>query len=209
MIHDYHYIPGTSPTGIPLVLLHGSGGTEQELIPLATKLAPGSPMLGIRGTVAIDGGFAFFHRRPDRSIDEADISSRLPVLAEFMSGACVRHEFCKAPIAVGFSNGAIMAAALLLTHPALLSGAMLLRPLSPFIQDSPARLDGTPVLIIDGEKDTRRSPGDGARLAERLARAGAIVTHRVLPVGHSITSIDEHIAKEWCGNLDQRVTVSD
>jgi phospholipase/carboxylesterase len=198
MIHDYHYVPGTSPAGTPMVLLHGSGGTERELIPLATKLAPGSPLLGVRGTVAIDGGFAFFHRRPDRSIDEADIGLRVPVLAEFISTACVRNKFSKAPIAVGFSNGAIMVAALLLAQPALLSGAILFRPLSPFIQDSSIQLDGTPVLIIDGEKDSRRSPGDGARLAERLVRAGAIVTHRVLPVGHLITIIDEQIAKEWC-----------
>ena len=155
-------------------------------------------MLGVRGTVSIDGGFAFFHRRPDRSIDEADIGSRIPVLAEFISTARVRYEFSRAPIAVGFSNGAIMAAALLLTHPALLSGAALFRPLSPFIHDLPIRLNGMPVLIIDGEKDTRRSPGDGGRLAERLVRAGAIVTHRVLPVGHSITAIDEQIAKDWC-----------
>jgi phospholipase/carboxylesterase len=199
--HDCRYISGASATGIPLVLLHGSGGTEQELIPLATKLAPGSPMLGIRGTVPIDGGFAFFHRRPDRSLDEADINSRVPVLAEFISAAGIHHEFAKPPIAVGFSNGAIMAAALLMTHPALLSGAVLFRPLSPFVEDLPVRIDGTPVLILDGEKDTRRAPGDGARLAERLVRAGAIVTHRVLPVGHSIRAIDEQIAREWFEGL--------
>jgi phospholipase/carboxylesterase len=61
----------------------------------------------------------------------------------------------------------------------------------------PTTLDGTPILIIDGEKDSRRSPGDGARLAEGLTRAGATVTHRVLPVGHSITAMDREIAREW------------
>jgi phospholipase/carboxylesterase len=75
--------------------------------------------------------------------------------------------------------------------------------LSPFTDDPGVRLDGIPVLIIDGEKDSRRSPGDGARLAERLLKAGANVTHRVLPVGHSITAMDEQIAKGWCGSLDQ------
>ena len=63
--------------------------------------------------------------------------------------------------------------------------------------DLPTGLDGTPVLIIDGEKDSRRSPGDGARLAERLTRAGAAVSHHVLPVGHSIAAMDQEIAREW------------
>jgi phospholipase/carboxylesterase len=178
-------------------VLHGSGGDEHDLVPLAEELAPRSPVLGVRGNVAIDGGFAFFHRFPDRTIDESDITARTPVLADFILAASARYSFTRAPIAIGFSNGAIMAAALLLTHPCLLAGAILFRPLSPFTGDRPTRLDSTPLLIIDGEKDSRRSPGDGARLAERLIRAGATVTHHVLPVGHSITALDREIAREW------------
>jgi phospholipase/carboxylesterase len=90
-----------------------------------------------------------------------------------------------------------MAAALLLTRPGLLAGAVLFRPLSPFQDDLPTYLYGAPVLIIDGEKDSRRSSGDGARPANRLTRAGAMVTHHVLPVGHSITTLDREIAREW------------
>jgi phospholipase/carboxylesterase len=197
--HSYQFAQGI---GVPLVLLHGSGGTEHDLMPLGTDLAPGSPMLSIRGTVAIDGGFAFFHRNPDRTLDEADIAARIPVLAGFISAARKTHKFSNAPVAIGFSNGAIMVAALLLIHPTLFTGAILFRPLSPFIDDLPARLDGMPVLIIDGEKDTRRSPGDGARLAERLTNAGAAVTHRVLPVGHSITAMDAQIARDWLRGLE-------
>ena len=81
--------------------------------------------------------------------------------------------------------------------PRLLAGAVLFRPLSPFRDELPTRLLGTPVLTIDGDEDARRSPGDGARLAEGLTRAGATVTHRVLPVGHSITAMDREIAREW------------
>jgi phospholipase/carboxylesterase len=204
--HASRFIAGATPASAPLVLLHGSGGTEHELVPLAADLAPGAPVLALRGTVAIDGGFAFFHRRSDRSIDEADIHTRIPVLAAFISAMTDRHQFAKAPIAVGFSNGAIMAAGLLLTHPTLLAGAVLLRPLSPFVEDLPIRIDRTPVLIIDGEKDSRRSPGDGARLAEHLTRAGAAVTHHVLPVGHSITAMDKQIARDWIESLDQSGT---
>ena len=130
-------------------------------------------------------------------MDEADIAARPPVLAEFIEASCARYNRAECPIAIGFSNGAIMAAALLLTHPGLLAGAIMFRPLSPFTYDLPHRLDRTPVLIIDGEKDSRRSPGDGLRLAERLVRGGALVTHDGLPVGHSITAEDRRIAREW------------
>jgi phospholipase/carboxylesterase len=82
-------------------------------------------------------------------------------------------------------------------RPGPLAGAILFRPLSPFQHGLLTRLDGTPVLIINGEKDSRRSPGDGARLAERLTAAGGAVSHRVLPVGHSITDLDRMIAREW------------
>jgi phospholipase/carboxylesterase len=190
-------LPGTDTIGAPLVLLHGSGGNELDLMPLASELAPNSAKLGIRGTVAIEEGYAFFRRFPDRRVDEADIGAKAPVLAGFIEASCARYNFARRPIAVGFSNGAIMAAALLLTQPDLLAGAILFRPLTPFAHDLPHRLASTPVLIVDGENDSRRSAGDGLRLAGRLIRAGALVTHHVLPVGHSITVQDKRIASEW------------
>jgi phospholipase/carboxylesterase len=196
-LHAHCFLPGTDTIGAPLVLLHGSGGNEFDLVPLASELAPKAATLGIRGTVAIEEGYAFFHRFPDRRVDEADIEARAPVLAEFIVASAARYNFAGRPIVIGFSNGAIMAAALLLAHPGVLAGAILFRPLSPFTHDLPHRLDSTPVLIIDGEKDSRRSPGDGLRLAERLVRAGALMTHHVLPVGHAITAEDKRIASEW------------
>jgi phospholipase/carboxylesterase len=195
--HVHCFVPGTDTGRAPLVLLHGSGGNECDLVPLAGELAPEAANLGIRGTVAIDGGYAFFHRFPDRRVDEADIVARAPVLAEFIGAASGRYNFDRRPIAIGFSNGAIMAASLLLARPGLLAAAVLFRPLSPFTDDLPHRLDRTPVLIIDGERDSRRSPGDGLRLAERLVRAGALVTHHVLPVGHAISAEDRRIASAW------------
>ena len=195
--HVQCFAPGTDTIAAPLVLLHGSGGNEFDLMPLAAELAPEAPRLGIRGPVVIEEGYAFFHRFPDRRVDEADIETKAPVLAEFIEASRARHNFTRRPMAIGFSNGAIMTAALLLAHPGLLAGAILFRPLSPFTLDLPHRLDSTPVLIIDGEKDSRRSPDDGSRLAERLVRAGALVTHHVLPVGHSISAEDKRIASDW------------
>jgi phospholipase/carboxylesterase len=151
----------------------GSGGNEHELVPFAADVAPGSPILAVRGGIPFDGGFVFLHRLADRSIDDADITSRPVILADFIEAAGTLYRLTRAPIAIGFSDGAIMAAALLLTRPGLLAGAILFRPLSSFRHDLPTRLDSAPLLIIDGEKDTRRSPGDGARLAERDRRDGS------------------------------------
>lgn len=95
-----------------------------------------------------------------------------------------------------------MAAALLTTHPGLLAGAILFRPLSPFTHEPPGRLGDTPVLIIDGAQDSRRSPGDGCRLAERLRRAGASVAHHLLPTGCAINIEDGEIAQEWLRSLN-------
>jgi phospholipase/carboxylesterase len=195
--HVHRFIAGASRDKTPLALLHGSGGDEHDLAPLAEQLAPGSPVLAIRGTVGIDGGFAFFHRFPDRTIDEADIVTRAPILADFIETCCIRYGLTMAPIAVGYSNGAIMAAALLLTRPALLAGAILFRPLSPFGTNPPAPLNGIPVLIVDGARDSRRSPGDGARLANQLRAAAATVTHHVLPVGHAISDMDMPLTRTW------------
>jgi phospholipase/carboxylesterase len=199
--HAYEFVPSTNPNRKPLVLLHGSGGDEHDLVPVAEELAFGSPILAIRGGITFEDGFAFFRRFPDRSIDETDIAIRANVLADFIETVSKHYGLGGAPVAIGFSNGAIMAAALLLTRPDLMTGAILLRPLSPFSEDSFTRSGNLPVLIIDGEQDSRRSPGDGARLAERLVRAGAAVAHHVLPVGHAMTAMDKQIAGKWLAGL--------
>ncbi|MHC2618020.1 phospholipase/carboxylesterase [Bradyrhizobium huanghuaihaiense] len=196
------FAAGADPVCSPLLLLHGTGGTELDLLPLARDLSPERSILSVRGTVAIDGGFAFFHRHPDRTVDEADITERASILANFLETRSSHHRFA-APIAVGFSNGAIMAAALLLTRPSLLGGAILFRPLSPLSKELPAQMHATPVLIIDGQNDTRRSRGDGLRLAESLRRAGAAVTHHVLHAGHAITSEDRQVARQWLAKTVQ------
>jgi phospholipase/carboxylesterase len=157
--------------------------------------------VAVRGAAPWEGGFAFFRRFEDRSIDERDLLAQASSLAESVVQIGVARGFAKPPIAVGFSNGAIMAAALVMLFPRLLAGAVLFRPLSPFATDPDTRIRETPVLIIDGRDDERRSPGDGARLAQRIARMGADVTHHLLPTGHSIGADDLRLAREWLTRL--------
>jgi len=197
MPHPYVLIAGAEPSRTPLLLLHGSGGTEQDMVPLAAELVPRSMAVAPRGAVPWEHGFAFFRRFEDRSIDERDLLVRAGRLAEDIVQIGVDCRFPKPPIAVGFSNGAIMAAALIMLDPRLLSGAVLFRPLSPFAADLDTRIRKTPVLIIDGRDDERRLPGDGARLALRMARMGADATHHVLPAGHSLVADDLRLAREW------------
>ena len=185
----------------PLLLLHGHGGTELDLLGFAAQVAPGCPGLAIRGAVAAEDGYAFFGRSEDRAVTQATIREQAAPLADFIVDTCARAGFTKPPVAIGFSNGSVMSAALLLLRPGLLAGAVLLRPAPPFDEDLPPNTAATPVLIIEGEKDTRRKPGDGLRLAEYLTRAGANVTYKALPIGHSITAPDRVIARQWLAPL--------
>lgn len=195
--HHHYLVRGAGLDYTPLLMLHGSGGTEQDMVPLASQLAPSAMAVAIRGAVPWEGGFAFFRRFEDRSIDERDLLARAGRLADEVAQIGIDYRFPKPPIAVGFSNGAIMAVALLMLYPQCLSAAVLLRPLSPFATDPATRLPRTPVLIIDGRHDERRSPGDGARLARRLAHMGAEATHHQLPTGHAITEDDIRLVREW------------
>lgn len=204
-MNEYVFVPAEETGADPLVLLHGSDGRETDLLPFAERLMPSAAKISIRGAVATSGGFAFFHRFADRRIDEADLVARVPPLSEFIRTALSEHGLRRRPIVVGFSNGAIMAAAMLLTQPEVFSGAILLRPLSPFTVDPEhPPLNGLPVLLLDGAQDERRTPGDGQVLAQTLRRAGADVEHELLPTGHLLGHLDEQIAGRWM----QRPTTS-
>ncbi|WEX74645.1 esterase [Sinorhizobium numidicum] len=197
MTWRYQLIAGAEPARAPLVLLHGSGRDEQDMVPLAAKFAPGSTAVAVRGAIPWERGYAFFRRFEDRSIDEASVLEQGHSLAEFINDVGVRYGFQKPPILIGFSNGAIMAAALIQLYPDLMGAAVLLRPLSPFATPHRERLPGTPVLIIDGSDDERRTPGDGLRLAKTLEHAGAVTRHHVLNAGHSIGPEDCAFVRDW------------
>lgn len=193
----HRFIEGTNRSAKPLVLLHGSGGNEKSLLPFADDIAPTSPKLAIRGTVEIDGGYAFFNRFADRSIDENDLRIQAVMLANFINTAIFYYSFNSLPILVGYSNGSVMAAALLLSEADSYAGGVLLRPLQPFKHDLPYKLEQTAALVIEAKADERRVACDGLLTAEQLKRAGARVEHHNLAAGHAITSEDRDIARQW------------
>lgn len=181
-----------------LVLLHGTGGCETDLLDLGRALAPAARSIGIRGAVeCADGGYAFFRRFPDRRVDHDDVATRVGPLSERIESAVRDCGSISRPVVVGFSNGAIMAAALLLSQPDMFAAAILFRPLPPFADGRGKRLDGVPVLILDGEWDDRRAPGDGARVAVELGALGAGVDHTVSPAGHAVTDEEVVVARHW------------
>lgn len=184
-------------TARPWVLLHGSDGRESDLLPLAERVAPSASKIAPRGTAVTPEGFAHFHRRPDRTLDEDDIRLRVDPLAQLLRSTLTAHGLHEAPYILGYSNGAIMAAALLSFAPDLFGAAVLLRPLTPYTDSPMPALRELPVLVLDAAYDTRRSPGDGARQSRILARAGAHVTHMTLLAEHPLSDQDEHAIRVW------------
>jgi phospholipase/carboxylesterase len=138
------FTPGTTST--TLLLLHGTGGDERDLLPLGEMLLPGAAILSPRGQVLEHGMPRFFRRLAEGVFDEVDLRQRAGDLARFVASTAERHHFdARKVIAVGFSNGANIASALLLLHPGVLAGAILFRAMVPLVPDSPPSLESTRV----------------------------------------------------------------
>lgn len=187
---DFHFVyrKGTSPAA-PLLLLHGTGGNEHDLLGLADAVAPGRTLLSPRGKVLENGMPRFFRRFAEGRFDEDDIRLRAADLAGFISGATAHYGLGR-PVTLGFSNGANIAAALLALHPALLGGAVLLRAMAPFRDMPKFTLPATPVLLVSGSQDTMIPLPEANRLAADLRTAGARLTHETLPASHGLTQSD-------------------
>ncbi|MBZ0259705.1 MAG: alpha/beta hydrolase [Hyphomicrobiales bacterium] len=191
----HHFEPGTS-TAAPLLLLHGTGGDETDLLPLGKALAPARALLSPRGKVLENGMPRFFRRLAEGVFDEQDVVKRANELADFIVEAGKAYGLAK-PVAVGFSNGANIAAAILLLRPEALSGAILLRAMVPLAKPPQAKLDQTPVLIVSGASDPIIPASNASLLATMLKNAQADVQHVTLPTGHNLTQNDVTIATKW------------
>jgi len=197
--HLHRSVPATVAGRPPILLLHGTGGDENDLLPLGRTVAPGAALLSPRGRVLEGGMPRFFRRLAEGVFDEEDVRRRAHELADFVQDARDAYRL-DTPIALGFSNGANIAAAVLQLRPEVLAGAVLLRAMVPLKDVPDANLDGKPVLILSGATDPIVPAENAARLAAILKGAGAIVDHRTLPAGHGLTQADVMITKTW---LDQ------
>jgi phospholipase/carboxylesterase len=173
--------------GPPLLLLHGTGGDEHDLLPLHEHLAPDAPLLSVRGTVLENGMPRFFRRLREGVFDEDDLRARVDELATFL--AAVEAEYGVAPgawTAVGFSNGANIASAMLLRRPRALAAAVLFAAMVPFREPPAADLTGKRVAVVNGRRDPMATPEHTATLTEQLRARGAEVTVLSHDGGHTI-----------------------
>jgi len=199
----HRFEPATSAHLPPLLLLHGTGGDENDLLGLGKMISPGSALLSPRGRVLEHGMPRFFRRLAEGVFDEEDVRHRALELGDFIADARKRYDIA-APIAVGFSNGANIAAALLLLQPDVLAGAVLLRAMVPLSDSPKPNLAGKPVLLLSGQADPIVPAGNSTRLAALLSEAGARVEHKVLPAGHQLSQADVTLARNWIGSVEAK-----
>jgi predicted esterase len=195
----HHFIPAQeNPPRRVLLLLHGTGGDENDMIPLGRDLDPSATLLSLRGKVLENGMPRFFRRLAEGVFDEEDVVRRANELADFIPAAAAKYEFDPAVLtAVGYSNGANIAAAVLLLRPGVIKSAVLLRAMVPLTPAAVPDLTGTRVLICSGTRDPIIPVENAERLAAMLRRAGGDVTLRLEEAGHQLVFDEIAAAKNW------------
>ncbi len=203
----HRFVPAGDENTPTLLLLHGTGGDENDLLPVGRMLNERAALLSPRGKVLEHGMPRFFRRLAEGVFDEEDLVNRTHELAEFVEAA--GNEYGIDPrrlFAVGFSNGANIAASLLLTYPRLLAGAILLRAMTPFEPETMPDLAGKPVYLAAGRSDQMVPAENTERLAELLREAGAEVTLDWQPGGHGIGPAEIQAARDWLTNAAARMS---
>ncbi len=197
-VHEFVPAPPTVNAAPTLLLLHGTGGNERDLLSLGRMLDPQAALLSPRGKVLEQGMARFFRRLAEGVFDLDDLQRRTHELADFVGAAAAVYGFDpKRVVATGFSNGANIAAALLLLRPEVLAGAILLRPMVPLVPDHLPDLTHTPVFIGAGRQDPLVAPTGTEALATLLRDAGSPVTIQWQPGGHNLTSGDVEASRQW------------
>ena len=193
---QHRFVAGSD--GSTLLLLHGTGGNENDLLGLGKAISPNANLLSPRGKVLENGMPRFFRRLAMGVFDVPDLIERTHELAGFVDRAAAEYSLDPARIvALGYSNGANIAASLLLLYPDLLAGAALLHAMPPFYPDKMPNLDGKPILLTAGRNDDM-VPGDQAEvLGEIYRRSGAEMSLVWMPGGHELTPTEIQIVKDW------------
>ena len=180
------FVPGRADVP-PLLLLHGTGGDEHDLVPLAQQLAPDAPLLSPRGTVSENGMARHFRRLAEGVFDEDDLRARVDQLADFVLAAQGEHGINPGSWqAVGFSNGANIASALLLRRPEVLAGAVLIAAMVPFHDPGQADLTGKRVAVVNGRRDPMATTEQTCTLVGQLRDRGAEVVEIPHEGGHTV-----------------------
>ena len=194
----HRFVPGTDPKAPALLLLHGTGGDESDLLPLGQAIAPGAALLSPRGKV-IEGSMPRFFRRLAMGVfDQEDLAFRTNELAGFIQSA--KKQYGVAPdrlVAVGLSNGANIAASLLLRQPEIIAGAVLLRAMLPFEPPVLPDLKGKPILLLSGTNDPIVPRAQVEQLTSLYRSSGADVTLNWERAGHELTQSDISLARDW------------
>jgi phospholipase/carboxylesterase len=198
----HRFEPAAEASALTLLLLHGTGGNENDLLPLGRAIAPGAGLLSPRGKVLENGMPRFFRRIAEGVFDQEDLTQRSRELAEFIDAASEHYGIDRARLlAVGFSNGANIAASVLLRFPDKLAGAILIRAMVPFVPKQIPDLLAKPVLLLSGREDPIVPTDQPERLSAILKSAGADVTLHWENAGHGLTQDDVSTARAWMERL--------
>ena len=196
----HEFVSGNSSR--TLLLLHGTGGNERDLIPLGRELDPNASLLSPRGKILENGMPRFFRRLAEGVFDLEDLKTRTNELADFVAAAVRHYKLALDDIVgVGYSNGANIAASMLLLRPEIMHAAILFRAMVPLIPDTLPDLSSVRVWIAAGDQDPIIPASETKRLAELLRRAGADVTIRFAKAAHGLTNDDLEAAHQWLGEL--------
>jgi predicted esterase len=192
----HQFIPGSSDR--TLLVLHGTGGDENEFLPLGREMDPAAALLSPRGQVSENGHLRFFRRLAEGIFDLEDLKRRTDDLADFIGAAARHYGFDVSKlVAVGYSNGANIAASVLLQRPGILRTAIMLRAMAPFEPETLPDLSGVRAWIAGGKQDVVIAPGETQRLADLLSSAGAEVTAHFFDGGHELTNFELVRAQRW------------
>jgi phospholipase/carboxylesterase len=185
-----------SPDGTTLVLLHGTGGSEADLMPIARRMAPRATLLGVRGRATEDGSNRWFRRIDATTFDQADLRNEAEAFASFVEGAVTGYLLdADRLVFIGYSNGATFLAAFIQLFPGVMRRAILLRGVQVLEDPSTTDLSETHVLMLIGRDDPLVR--DASTLAEDLRARGASLGVQTLSTGHDLSSADVTEAARW------------
>jgi phospholipase/carboxylesterase len=200
MKHIFH--KGTDSSKPTLLLLHGTGGNELDLLPLAERIDDEASVLSVRGNILENGMPRFFRRLAEGVFDEEDLIFRTKELNEFLDEASQKYDFDRNHIiAIGYSNGANIAASLLFHYQNALKGAILHHPMVPRKGIDLPDLSGKSVFIAAGTNDPICSPLESAELQSLLENANVQVELHWENRGHQLTVEEVEAAAQWYRKL--------